>query len=104
MCEIEPKGAALATVWIKGSKVIDKSNRIKFGENKIIIFRTIEDDAGYYTCSVTTANGIYNGTAFLTVEPEEDEDGHGKYLMRAAAAINSSLLEFTQSRNQIFLA
>jgi hypothetical protein len=76
VCEVKPKTAALARVWMKENEIIRENERVKLQEHKIIIDRIMESDAGYYTCSVTTPFGIQNKTAFLTVEEEDD----GEYI------------------------
>ncbi|CAB3999804.1 papilin-like isoform X2, partial [Paramuricea clavata] len=74
VCEVKPEVAVLATVWMKENETISENRRVKIREDKLIINRTMESDAGYYTCSVTTPFGIQNKTAFLTVTKTEEED------------------------------
>jgi hypothetical protein len=78
VCEVKPEIAVLATVWMKENEIISENRRVKIGEDKLIINQTMESDAGYYTCSVTTSFGIQNKTAFLTVIKTGEEDD-GKY-------------------------
>jgi hypothetical protein len=61
-------------LWLKENETVSENQRIKFGENKLIINRTMESDAGYYTCSVRTDFGNKSKTAFLTVIESEEED------------------------------
>ena len=79
VCDVKPENAALSTVWMKGSKIITENKRVKLDGHKIVINGTVDGDAGFYTCIVTTRLGIQNKTAFLTVMESEEEDDDGKY-------------------------
>lgn len=76
ICEVKSNTTVWDTVWMKGNETITENSRVKFIEHKLFINKTMESDAGYYTCSVRTRFGIHNKTAFIKVTAsDEEEDG-----------------------------
>ena len=70
VCEVKPKTAA-TVVWMKENEEISENQRVRFGNQRLIINQATESDAGNYTCIVKTTFGTRNKTAYLTVTEDE---------------------------------
>lgn len=81
VCEIIPRTTTvLDTVWMKGNAILSENRGVQFGDQAVIINKTMESDAGYYTCCVKTRFGSLNKTAYLTVIESEEEENEGKFV------------------------
>ena len=91
----------LGTVWMKGNAILSENRRVQFGDQAVMINKTMESDAGYYTCCVKTIFGSWNKTAYLTVIESEEEENDGKFVHMGEFKIHGSAAISTLKRSEI---
>lgn len=53
--------------WMRGSKIIQNTSRIRINHEELAIQNVQQSDAGSYTCNIKTLHGSRKKTASLTI-------------------------------------